>query len=145
MGQLLQDLFTEVPLSEFLKERLALADENYERAIHEIESCKERVAAIERENESLRSQILAGPASGLSGDTARVLVHLFEADTKEEGDVEAMARKLAMGRNIVLYHLDQLQKAGLADMASGKYIHGSPVHWSLTAEGRKRVVEGKLI
>jgi predicted ArsR family transcriptional regulator len=80
----------------------------------------------------------------LMHDTGRVLVHLFKADEKRERDVETMAQRLEMGRNVVRYHLDQLKGAGLADIESGKYIHG-PIYWGVTAEGRKHVVEGNLI
>ena len=80
----------------------------------------------------------------LMHDTGRVLVHLFKADEKGERDVETMARILEMGRNVIRYHLEQLKEAGLADIESGKYIYG-PIYWGVTAEGRKHVVEGKLI
>jgi hypothetical protein len=79
----------------------------------------------------------------LTHDRGRVLVHLFKAEEKEDRDVETMARKLAMERNVLRYHLDQLKEASLADMESGKYIYGR-VYWAVTAEGRKHVVEGGL-
>jgi cell division protein FtsB len=57
----IQDLLTEVPLSAVLKERVALADQRYERAKEEIEEQKKRIAVLEREIETLRDQI--GPDS----------------------------------------------------------------------------------
>ena len=65
MGSVLQELLTEVPLSAVLRERVARAEERYAR---ELENCRQRVAAVERENEALRAKIQAGPASGLKGD-----------------------------------------------------------------------------
>jgi DNA-binding MarR family transcriptional regulator len=145
MGSLLQDLLTGVPLSAVLQERVALAEEKYQRAIHENESYKQRVVAIERENEDLRARILAGRTSGgLRDDTGRVLAHLFKAEAREDRDIESTAKKLAMEQNVLRYHLDQLERAGLVDMESSKYVHGH-VYWALTPEGRKYVVEGKLI
>jgi hypothetical protein len=41
---LLQDLLTEVPLSAVLRERVALAEDRYERAIKESEGYKQRIA-----------------------------------------------------------------------------------------------------
>ena len=80
----------------------------------------------------------------LMNDSGRVLVHLFRAEARGDRDVETMARTLAMERNVIRYHLDQLKEARLADMESGKYLYG-PVYWGLTAEGRRHVVEGRLI
>jgi predicted ArsR family transcriptional regulator len=80
----------------------------------------------------------------LKHDTWRVLVHLFKAEERGDRDVEAMAKRLEMERNVIRYHLDQLKEAGLADIESGKYIHG-PIYWGVTAEGRRYVVEGNLI
>ena len=140
MGSVLQELLTEVPLSAVLRERVARAEERYAR---ELENCRQRVAAVERENEALRAKIQTGPASGLKGDRARVLVHLFLPDPKENQDAEAIATTLGMERNVVQYHLEQLKKAGFVDMVSGKYLHG-PVYWAITPEGREQVVEGQL-
>jgi DNA-binding MarR family transcriptional regulator len=144
MGSLFQELLTGVPLSAVLQERVALAEEQYQRAIHEIENYRLRVAAIERENEDLRARMLAGRTNGLAADTGRVLVHLFKAEAREDRDVESMAKKLAMERNVLRYHLDQLEQAGLVDLESGKYLHGH-VYWALTPKGRKHVVESRLI
>jgi DNA-binding MarR family transcriptional regulator len=144
MGSLLQELLTGVPLSAVLQERVALAEEQYQRAIHENENYRLRVAAIEREIEDLRARMLAGRTSGLRDDTGRVLVHLFKAEAREDRDIESTAKKLTMEQNVLRYHLDQLEQAGLVDMESSKYLHGH-VYWALTPKGRKHVVESRLI
>jgi DNA-binding MarR family transcriptional regulator len=141
---LLQDLLKEVPLSSVLKERVALAEEKFERASKEIESYKQRVAALERENEMLRAQIPSKPPRTLDGDTARVLVGLFKAAEMEDRDVGAMARELVMERGVLQYHLDRLQEAGLADVTGANYLH-EHIYWGLTPKGRQYVVEEKLI
>jgi predicted ArsR family transcriptional regulator len=77
-------------------------------------------------------------------DTVRVLVHLFKSEAKEDREIIAIAKQLAMVGNVVRYHLDQLTEAGLADMESGKYVYGR-VYWASTTAGRKYVVERKLM
>jgi hypothetical protein len=85
---LLQDLLKEVPLSSVLRERVALAEEKYEHASREVKTYKQRIAALERKNETLRVQISSNPtANALSSDTARVLVHLFRAKDMYARDV----------------------------------------------------------
>src|SRR5262249_39824875 len=116
MGSLLQELLTKVPLPAMLRERVALADEKYQRAIGEVESLKQRFAAIERENVALRARAPGEPTSKLGDDTVRVLVHLFMTDAREERDLGTMSKKLGMERNAVQYHLDQLKADGLVDL-----------------------------
>jgi hypothetical protein len=144
MGSLLQELLTKVPLPAMLRERVALADEKYQRAIDEVESLKQRFAAIERENVALRARTPGEPTNELSDDTVKVLVHLFMTDAREERDLGTMSKKLGMERNLLQYHLDQLGAAGLADLASGKLLYGR-ARWAPTPKGRKRVVEGNLV
>jgi DNA-binding MarR family transcriptional regulator len=141
---LLEDLLEEVPLPAFLRERVALAEEMYLRANEENESYKQRIAALERENESLLARIPSESASGLGEVTVRVLVYLFKAIELDHRDVSAMAKGLAMDQSLLQYHLDRLQKAGLADLVGGSYLHDQ-VYWALTPEGRRHVIEGKLI
>ena len=142
---LLQDLFKEVPLSSVLRERVALAEEKYERASREAETYKQRIAALERQNETLRVQISSKPVvNGLSSDTARVLVHLFRARDMYARDVGAMAEKLRFERVVLQHHLDGLQETGLAETTGVNCLHGH-VYWAPTPEGRRYVVESKLI
>jgi DNA-binding transcriptional ArsR family regulator len=141
----LQDFLKDVPLSDAQRERIALAEVRYDRAIHEVEGYKRRVAALELENESLtlRAQVPSEPASGLGSDTVRVLVHLFGVEEIDGRDVGAMSRELAMERGALEHHLDRLKKSGLADLTGGNYVLGH-VYWALTPEGRRHVAEGKL-
>jgi DNA-binding MarR family transcriptional regulator len=80
----------------------------------------------------------------LGGDTSRVLVHLFRAKEIEDRDVGAMARAFGFESGILKYHLDRLADAGFADETGLNYLHGH-VYWALTPEGRRYVVESKLI
>ena len=116
----------------------------YERAMCELEDCKRRIAAVELENAGLRAQMLAPPQRGLGTDGVHLLVHLFKAEAKEDRDIASIARALAMERNVLQYHLDRLEEAGLVCKQSGKYLLGH-VYWALTSVGRKQVVEGRLV
>jgi hypothetical protein len=68
----LQDLLKEVPLSSVLRERVALAEEKFERVNKELETCKQRVAGLEREIETLRAQLPVKQPKALNDDTTRV-------------------------------------------------------------------------
>jgi predicted nuclease with TOPRIM domain len=137
----LQDLLQEVPLSAVLRERVALAESRFAEANRQMETLKQRVHSLEKENAELRAQMPKGRMQ-LSPDTCRVLVHLFQE--LEERDVGAMADALMMDRGVLQYHLDCLQKFNFADVSGGDYVHGH-VYWTSTAEGRRYVVEQKLI
>jgi DNA-binding MarR family transcriptional regulator len=141
----LQDLLKDVPLSDAVRGQVALAEERYERAIQEVEGYKRRISALENENESLtlRAQLPAEPASGLEGDTLRVLAHLFGVGEIDGRDVGAMSKDLAMERSALERHLDRLKKSGLADVTGGNYVL-QHVYWALTPEGRRHVAEVKL-
>lgn len=140
----LEDLLKEVPLSSVLRERIALAEEKYERATRENENLKQRLTVLENENLKLRTQIQREQESPLGDDTNRVLVHLFRAREMEDRDVGAMARALEMEHGILRYHLDRLDEAKLAECTGGNLDSGE-IYWALRPEGRRYVVERKLI
>ena len=140
----LQDLLKEIPLSSVLKERVALAEDKYQRLSEENDSLKHRVADIERQNAELRAQIPAQPDGALGADTTRILVDLFKAEARHDHDVGALANHLGMERGVAQYHLDQLKNSGLAAMTGGNYLHGH-TYWGLTSEGRRHVVENGLV
>jgi hypothetical protein len=140
---LLQDLLQEVPLSAVLRERVTLAESRFAEANRQMETLKQRVQTLEIENAELRAQIPKGGVQ-LSPDTCRVLVHLFRTRELEERDVGAMADALQMEGGVLQYHLDCLQESNLADVSGGNYVHGH-VYWTSTPEGRRYVVEQRLI
>jgi hypothetical protein len=79
----------------------------------------------------------------LSNDAVRVLVHIFNTPVLDGREVRAMSLFLQLQRNVLQHHLDCLKQAGLADIASGN-VDGS-VYWNLTSQGRRYVVEQKLV
>lgn len=137
----LQEMLKEVPLSSVLKERVALAEQKYERASQEIESQKRRIAELERENRELRSSTPSKSGQTVSEETARVLVYLFRETELDGRAVGIMAQRLNMERGVLLYHLDRLEAAKFAN--AGSFYDGE-AYWGLTAEGRRHVVESSL-
>lgn len=79
----------------------------------------------------------------LGEDTTRVLIALFQA---KDGiaEVRNIAGKFGMPRNVLQYHLDRLSDAKLAESAGGNYRTGD-VYWCLTPDGRRYVMERKLV
>jgi hypothetical protein len=80
----------------------------------------------------------------LGEDTVRVLVYMFKMEDFHGREVKAMAQGLQMGKTFLQYHLDCLDHAGLAEPTDGNYV-GGHVYWNLTADGRRYVVQHKLI
>jgi DNA-binding transcriptional ArsR family regulator len=80
----------------------------------------------------------------LPDDTKRVLVHMFQAVELEDRDVGTMAMALRMEKGVMRYHLDRLEEAGFADI-SGSHPDLGHVYWYLLPEGRRYVVERKLM
>ncbi len=142
MGWLL-DTLKEVPLSAVLKERIALAEQKYDRAVEETQELRKKIAELEQELAELRAKRSPEPAGDLSNDLCQVLVYLFRA-TGNDRDVGALAQQLQMERGVAVYHLEQLDARGLVVHAGGNYLYGH-VYWVLTPEGRRYVVENGLI
>ncbi len=79
----------------------------------------------------------------LSHDTIRVMAHIFNTPILDGREVGVMALALRLQRNVLQYHLDCLKQADLADIASGN-VDGS-VYWNLTPQGRRYVMDQKLV
>jgi hypothetical protein len=139
---LLQEMLKEVPLSSVLRERVALAEQRYELAGEKIEKLEREIDRLERENKALRALAPTKAENQLSEEAARVLVHLFRATEFDHRAVGYIARKLDMERGVLQYHLDRLDEAKLA--ALGSY-YDEDAYWAATAEGRRYVVERRLI
>jgi hypothetical protein len=77
-------------------------------------------------------------------DTINILTYLFKTTDQELRDVSAMAIVIDLERNVLQYHLDRLQEANLAESTGFNYMTGR-VYWNLTVEGRRYVVEHKLV
>jgi DNA-binding MarR family transcriptional regulator len=141
------DFLKEVPLSEVMRERVALAEQKLDNALAEAglykarsEQLARQVADLEAEIAELRS---ASGSPSVGSDTMRVLHYLFRA-RGDDRDVGQMAYSLKMERGVAEYHLDELKARGLARCSGGNYLHGH-VYWDTTAEGRRLVVEANQL
>jgi len=144
----IQEALQELPLSAVLKERVALIQDKYDLAIKENEVLKqqneflkEQVAALNGENEELRSQIPSEEEITLGEDTERVVLALFKNHEMEDRRLKFLATNLKMEPNILQYHLDKLKRVKLAKFSA--FVSEDAV-WTLTARGRAYVVERKL-
>lgn len=140
----LQDMLQEVPLSAVLRERVALAEERFDKASKENDLHKRRIAELELELQELRAKIPAASRHELADETARLLTYLFKTQAQERREVQFMAKALNVETGIAKYHLDRLKEAGLANRSGGNALRGT-TFWVLTADGRKYAVENKLV
>ena len=118
-------------------------EEAYQRTLHDLEQFKQRISALELEQECLRAQISSGAHADLCVDTLRVLLHMFLTQTAGHRDVGVMARKIRMERRILQTHLDRLRDDGLAESGHGSHRLGH-MYWTLTPRGQRYVVDRKL-
>lgn len=141
----IQDLLTEVPLSAVMKERVALAEQKYERAEKEVEQLRAKVSELETEITDLRSQVPSpsDASDGLDENFQQVMIYLFRA-RGDARDVGIMAEHLNLERGVAEYYLDQLGERNLASCGGGNSITGY-IYWHLTTNGRAHVVENGLI
>ncbi len=141
---MLWDLVKGIPEAAVLRERVALADQKYDRALEEAEELRQKVADLEREVTELRKQLPSEPTGDISEDTAKVLVHLFMSEDEASGEVRAIASQFNMENSVAEYHLERLDEHKLASPADYNPIDGT-VNWELTTDGRRYVVEHGLV
>ena len=148
----LLELLKDIPTTAVLRERVMLVEERYRQQTDEVTTLKadngqlsNRVAALETENANLRKQVsgAARQEPVLSDDTVRVLVALFEAAGLDDNGTHYLGRELQMSQSVLQYHLDELEKHGLASCGSFNGLTGD-AYWGLTPAGRARVVRRGL-
>ena len=138
------NLLKEYLLSDYLREKVSSVEKERDEAKAEAESFRQKANELERKVEKLRSQIESDADHiDLNEGTCHVLRYLF----LHEGmncDIGCMADDFKIKRGIAQYHLDLLNKHGLARCTGGNVIHGHE-YWELTSEGRQYVVEKGLL
>lgn len=141
----LSDLIKDIPVSAVLKERLALAEDKFNKITDENGELRERVAELEAEVTDLRARIPAEPKQAphdLSEKTLEVMVYLFRAQGRNK-DVGIIASNVRLERSEAEYHLELLEERGLSEITGGDYVDGH-IYWDLTTLGRRYVVENGL-
>ena len=138
------DFFKEYQLSAVLRERVSSAERARDEEKANAEALRLEVDELKREVEQLRSQIeLDVDPSDLKQETCKVLIYLFRSDG-ENSDIGCMADALKIEQGIAQYHLDLLERHGLARLIGGNVIYGH-VYWDLTSKGRRYVIEKGLL
>lgn len=143
----LKELLTDIPLSEVLKERIALADDKVRKAelerhelATELDAAQKKIEQLERELSELKKQSIEDKVGNkLDGDASRVLGYLFNAKG-EERDTRYISRRLDLQEGMLDYHLDTLESINFAVCSGGNYVSGA-VYWDITPAGRKFAVE----
>ena len=142
----IKELLTDIPLSEVLKERIALADDRvtradaeYRRIERELSDATSKIERLEKEVYALRAQVSAASKPDLSSETIAVFKHLFHAEG-EECDITFTSHRVGLSLGKTKYHLDALKTAKFAACTGGNFLHGH-TYWSLTPRGRKFAVE----
>jgi DNA-binding MarR family transcriptional regulator len=118
-----------------------LAEDACERATKGIEEFKQRITALERDEEHLRAQLLSEVE--LSVAALRVLLHIYNTEKMGHRDIGVMSKRLKMERQALQTHLDRLRERSLADSEHESHRLGH-IYWTLTPEGREYVVERKM-
>ena len=155
MGSL-KDLIQEVPLSIVMKERLEFWEDKHEHVVEENKRLQERIAGLEKdvaalkgENAQLREKLEVPQEPQqtrdvtLGEETTRVLIALFKCIGRNGMHCQLIAAALGMDPGVAQYHLDRLHEANMAS-GHGNYVDHR-VYWSIRSEGRRYVVENKLI
>lgn len=106
----------------------------------EIGKLKEQIAALERENQELKSRLtLAVPTSDMPVDTAKMLQHFFKND--RPFTAEHIARIFGMETNVAKYHIDLLLKKHFIWHHERVIVDNSPGSYVIHSKGRAYVIE----
>lgn len=105
---------------------------------------KSKVEKLTKDNEKLRSKIQQYDQPShktlLDEDKIKILQYLA-LQTRHIMDLE-IANLLKMNIQVVKFHLDELEKI---NMAHGTLTMGQPRTWALIQDGRKYLIENKLL
>lgn len=107
----------------------------------EITFLNEKLEKLTKDNEKLRAKIqnYEQPAHNNPLDEVKVKILLF-LSSNNECTSEKIARFLNIDSQVIKFHLEKLKKSKMI-----KYKSYFPSSWYLTQEGRKYLIENKLI
>lgn len=96
------------------------------------------------ENDDLKKkiQIYEKPTHSNPLGKIEVNILLYLAKQKDEVKTDNMAQALNIDRQTAPFYLKELENR---KMVHGRYASGMPVYWSLAHEGRRYLIENKLI
>lgn len=110
---------------------------------------KEKVSALELDNKKLRQEIRRrddiiqkdkSHNDLLEEDKIKILT--FLSNQQDRLTAQEISRSLGMNIQIVKFHLEELEKSR---MVNGAIYSGAPRDWLLVQEGRRYLIENKLL
>ena len=148
-----EKLINEHGSAAILKERMALANDQYAVLEKKSEDSARRVTELETENKTLRLELekakaeienLKGDADNASGDRLdkikeKILVLLAGRDAHEHN----IAQELGVGIQVAVFHLEELQSTDFIGRSIS--MMGEECPWYLNQEGRRYLVTHGLI
>lgn len=138
-------------IADLLKEIPSAA--RYKAELEEMEGentkLKQKVFSLESENNNLRQEIQRRDdviqkekSHNNLLDEIKVNILLFLSKQRDKLTDEQVFRSLNMNPQVVKFHLQELEKSRMVCRAL--YV-GSPCEWYLAQEGRRYLIENKLI
>ena len=136
------DLLKDVPLSAVIREQLA--------------SAEKKITSLESENANLQSQVhelrqeiqrrddviqKEKPHNNLL-DEIKIKILMFLSNQGDRVTADQIAYALTFGSQIVIFHLKELKDN---HMISDSHTMNAPTKWLLAHEGRRYLIENKLI
>lgn len=149
----IEKLINEHGSATILKERIALAKDQYDALETKFEASALRVTQLESENKTLRHSLekanaeignLRSAAEKVRGARLdeikeKILVILAGREAYEQN----IARELGIGNQVAAFHLEELESAGFIGRSLS--MTGEEFPWYLVQEGRRYLVAHKLI
>lgn len=149
----IERLINEHGSATILKERLALAADQYSALEKKLADALEREAALMNEVKSLRDELedastklrddpvksTSQNAQHLDSTKENILLHLASQDDFD-GNI---ARKLGIGEQVVTFHLEELFDMGFIHRSLS--MTGQTFPWRLIKDGRRYLVVNSLI
>ena len=140
---IITDILKEIPLSAVLREKIIDLEKTMsekDAKIKELEISLQNASLI-IEQQTQKTKKLENFSQDTSLEENEIKIILFLANTKEDRRTsENMSRSLKINLQVIKFHLEELKKYNFI-----KYKPYFPSSWYLTQEGRRYLIENKLI
>jgi len=126
------------------KDELAILGRKLSESDLRIQQIETENQNLKYENEQLKKKIQTYEKSSHETpfDENKIKILLFLSKQQDRLTAEYIAQSLNIGLQIVKFHLEELEKY---NMVHGALYIGSPRDWLLVQEGRRYLIENKLI
>jgi len=147
----IERLITEHGSAGILRERLELAKEQHaalEKKISELmaenKTLRQKVEQFQKENEKLKQLVEShtnGP-SNFDDNTHKILKAFF--NHSDDISLDEVAASVGIDKAMAMYYFDLIREAGFIIQTRAEYSDLAPAKYSITAKGRKYIVENKI-